>query len=259
MSESSSKRMKGSKVGKGEYRRSTGSMRALRNAMTAGRALRVAPAAAVQMASVQRAETALAMKNAGYVDTNWTNVAFLNANGSAVVQQIGIVSMGAAITQRVGAKIKWKSVQIRGKIFPNSTASQPALGSLLIVYDRYPKGDAVPTPSQILASASSLALLQDSNRTRFVIVRRLDFVCGPATGAAGEPSVADSIHFVDEYIKLRGLSATYIGSDAGVGSGGMGDIRTGALYALPIGDTDGANGHVTATLNMRVRFADIQG
>ena len=247
------------KVGKRKERPSTNSvsMRALYNAKRVGRALNMAPAAAVQVASVQRAETAIAMKNAGYIDTNWTSVAFLNSNGAAVVQQIGIVAMGAAITQRVGAKIKWKSVQIRGKIYPNAGSTTTSLGSLLIVYDRYPKGDAVPTPSQILASASSLSLLQDSNRTRFVIVRRLDFVCGPANGSG--PQVENSVYFVDEYIKLRGLSATYIGSDAGVGSGGMGDIRTGALYALPIGDSDGSTGHVTADLNMRVRFADIQG
>jgi len=257
MSESAYKRSRSSKVGKGEYRRSTGSMRSLRNAMSVGRALRMAPSAAVQMASVQRAETALAMKNAGYVDTAWTSKAFLT---TSLVEQIGIVGMGAAITQRVGAKIKWKSVQIRGKVYPHDAGSVPTLGSLLIVYDRYPKGDAVPTAAQILASASALSLLNDSNRTRFVIVRRIDFVVGPAAGlAAAEPSVSNSVYFVDEYVKLRGLTATYIGSDVAVGSGGMGDIRTGALYALPIGDTVGGNGYVSADLNFRVRFADIQG
>jgi len=257
MSEPATKRNRSSKVGKGEYRRATGaSLRAMHGAKAIGRAMRMAPAAAVQMASVQRAETALAMKNAGYVDTSLSAVAFVT---TSLVQQIGVVSIGSAITQRVGAKIKWKSVQIRGKVYPNADASIPTLGSFLIVYDRYPKGDAVPTAAQILASASATALLQDSNRTRFVIVRRLDFVTGPYAVSATRPSVADSIIFVDEYVKLRGLQATYIGSDAGAGSGGMGDIRTGALYVLPIGDTDGANGHCTCDFNIRVRFADVQG
>jgi len=235
-----------------------GEMRNLMNAKRAGRAMRTTPAAAVQMATVQRAETALAMKNAGYVDVTGTSYSFVT--GTAV-KQIGVVGIGSAITQRIGGKIKWKSIQVRGVIQPEGSSAAPTLSSLIFIYDRYPQGD-VPAATAILASASSLSLLQDSNRSRFVIVRRLDYVTGPATGAAAaEPAVADSIHFVDEYIKLRGLQATYIGSDTGSGSGGMGDIRTGALYVLAIGNTDGATvpPHAVGTLNIRVRFADVQG
>jgi len=157
-----------------------GEMRNLMNAKRAGRAMRTTPAAAVQMATVQRAETALAMKNAGYVDVTDTAYSFVTGT---TVKQIGVVKIGSAITQRIGGKIKWKSIQVRGVIQPESASAAPTLSSLIFVYDRYPQGD-VPAVTAILATASSMSLLQDSNRSRFVIVRRLDYVTGPATGMA---------------------------------------------------------------------------
>lgn len=229
------------------------SMRSLHNAKRVGRALGVAPAAAVQMATVQRAETALAMKNAGYVDNTFSD----QFNTLAVVKHIGIVAQGTTISQRVGGKIKWKSIQVRGQIAPQSTQSAPALATLLFIYDRFPGGD-VPSAADIVLGASSTGMLNDGNRQRFVILRRMDFVVGPYTpGAASGGAVSDSVHFVDEYIKLRGLTATYIGA---TGTGALGDIRTGALYCLSIGSasTD-ADSPFTLNMNMRVRFADIQG
>jgi len=255
MSESSYKRSRPSKVGKGEYRRSTGSMRALRSAMSAGRALRVAPAAAVQMATVQRAETALAMKNAGYVD-------FALAGGvpasTATVSLIATIKQGSAISERIGAKIKWKSIQVRGTMKPGTSQAAPEIASLLFVYDRFPAG-AVPGASAILAAVHANSLLNDANRQRFVIVRRMDYVVGPFTGlAAAEPSVANSVYFIDEYIKLRGLNATYVGT-GGDASGQIADFRTGALYVLPVGSNNTPANSPAIDLNIRTRFADIHG
>jgi len=254
MSEPTSKRSRSSKVGKGEYRRSTGaSLRAMHGAKAIGRALRMAPAAAVQLSSVQRAETAIAMKNAGYVDNTFSD----QFNTVAIVKQIGIVAQGTTISQRVGAKIKWKSIQVRGTVAPQSTQTKPELATLLFIYDRFP-GTAVPTAAEIVLGPSSTGMLNDGNRQRFVILRRLDFVVGPynpvtATGGA----VSNSVYFVDEYIKLRGLMATYIGA---TGSGALGDIRTGALYCVSLGTVESETDcPYTIDMNMRVRFADLQG
>lgn len=255
MSESTGKRARSSKQGTREYRRSTGSMRALRNAMTAGRALRMAPAAAVQVATVQRAETAIAMKNAGFVDTDSSVYSFRTT--STVLKHIGIVPQGASVSSRVGGKIKWKSIQIRGWVEPGGSQAIPVVASFLVIYDRYPNG-GLPSAGDILSVVSAGGMLNDGNRQRFVIVRRLDYVVGPKTGlAAAEPSVMNSVYFVDEYIKLRGLMATYIGT--GTSNGQIADMRTGALYVLPVGSTDTSGEVPVATLTIRTRFADLQG
>lgn len=213
------------------------------------RAISRATAPSVEKA-VARAETRLAMKQAGYVDMNF-------AAGSVAipgfVTQIGIVPIGAGSTQRVGAKIKWKSVQLRGAFTAGTAADKVHKATLLIVYDRFP-GDAKPSVTDILAADTSSGLLNDENRMRFVVVRRIDYMFAPTQQNMPNNGYYD----IDEYIKLKGLPCDYKGG--ATGTGGMGDVRVGALYLVTVGDSVGdMTVNPTLSLNCRVRFADVHG
>jgi hypothetical protein len=241
-----------------------GGMRDLQNAKRAGRSLRMAPAAAVQ-ASVVRAEKAIAMKNAGFVDgaavavtgtvVQYPAVVFASLGGNAQIYQIGVVPQNTTINGRIGAKLLWKSIQMRFTIGPGSAQTVAQRVSLCLVYDRYPQ-NAVAGQGDIFSLDNATSLLNDANRKRFAIVRRFDWMIGPAAGNNG--LVPQSVYAVDEYIKTKGLSAEYKGD---AGQGGMADIRTGALYLVALGSIPLVANTVPEikSLSIRVRFADLQG
>lgn len=229
-----------------------GGLRVLHKATLAGRQMRTNPAnAASLMKAVQRSETKLAMKNAGWVDYASGSLSLVSTGGH--VQPIALVEQGSTANQRVGGKIKWKSIQIRGSVYAGATADLPQNGTVLFVYDRYP-GATKPTVAEILKTDSSNSMLNDGNRNRFVIVRRLDFQFGPV-----QLNYPDSGYFfVDEYVKLKGLPAEYVGT--GTATGDYGDIRVGALLIVATGELPYTAGKSPqAVLNIRTRFADVQG
>lgn len=241
--------------------RKTGKYGDLRRAMQAGRAMRTNPTnAAVLMKAVQKSETRLAMKNAGWKDD------FLNTVPATIpgtILQIAVIPIGTDSSSRIGAKAKWKSVQIRGTFDCGTAQVEPSVGSILIVYDRYPAA-TLPTIATILRADSALAMLNDENKARFVVVRRLNFVT--ASTQQNQPNAGH--YMIDDYVKLKGLPVEYTGTarasdGSGVpGSGAIGDIRIGALYCVVVG-SDGTSGSVTThgscVLNIRTRFADVQG
>jgi len=225
----------------------------LRKAMQAGRALRTNPAtAAVMMKAVQKTETRLAMKNAGFVDSVIGPDQGFQASNNKIFQ-IGIVPQNSTNSGRIGVKIKWKSIQVRALFQFGSTQSVVQSAAIAFIYDRYPNGN-LPLVSDIFATDHSLSLLNDGNRTRFVVLRRMDFVTGPA--ASNYPN--QGMYEIDEYIKLKGLPAEYAGS---VATGSIGDVRIGALYAVYLGSetTTGSTIPGIKTGNIRVRFADVNG
>lgn len=216
---------------------------------SAARAAGRASAPVIEKAVV-RAETKLAMKNAGYVD----QVLGPTTIGTGVpLVLVGTVPMGSGNTQRVGNKIKWKSVQIRGTVFTGASNTGPVKSSMMLIYDRFPP-DSVPSITTVLVTDNCNSMLNDENRNRFVILRRWDWI-----GASSQQNMPNAGYYnVDEYVKLKGLPCDYKGGSTG--SGGFGDIRVGALYLAFTGDANVVPLHQPSiTGNIRVRFADIIG
>lgn len=260
-----------------------GGLREARNAKRAGRAMRMTPTAVAQASmplnQLKKAQLKEAMKQAGFVDTQVSGDGTTGAGSASKwayfiqggkINQIALVTQGAGLSQRVGAKIRWKSIQVRGMILPpqpgsGNNANKPLQATMLFVYDRKPK-DAVPQVGEILANEpsgyiGSNSLLNDSYRDRFVILRRLDF---KASQDASNADTNQTIIPVDEYFKLKSLPAEYNGQTA---TGALGDIRTGAIYLLLVGtgtdlsagDTAPQNNFQLIRCTIRTRFADVHG
>jgi len=183
-------------------------------------------------------------QESGYVD-----LAAYTAAGDSTgsVTLIATVAQGTSVSQRVGKKIRWESIQVRGTVTSASGATWNK-GALIFVYDKRPTG-ALPTVSDILVSPSSYALNNDTNSGRFQILRRLDHLCIGPMGA--NPPNGREGFVIDEFIKVRRPCVFKAG-----GTGAIGDIEEGALYVVAIGQNVIPN-NVTYTCGIRVRYTDI--
>lgn len=222
---------------------------------------------------VKRVMTKQAMKEAGFVDVRLSQYAFISTYAGAEqgLNYIPLVGKGDSINERIGAKIKAKSVQIRGTIVAGTVDNAVDNIAMMLVLDRDPTGTH-PAVSDILSGTEPGAYLNDQNRMRFAILRRWDYQLS-CTGTT--PSLATNAPnqiFVDEYYKFKGVEITYSGA-ASAGTGGIGDIKKNALYLMCIGTRgttlttspvflkgcDEDRTVVTNAAVLRFRFADIHG
>jgi len=180
----------------------------------------------------------------GYVDLA---VATYAMDTTGTVTLLGTISQGAAVTQRVGKRIVWKSVQCRGNIINSSTATTNDV-AYMIVYDKRPTG-SLPTITDILVSASTFSMNNDNNSGRFSILKRVDEqLVGPSTGL--NPFCAK---IADFYLKIKDLPCVY----KSAATGGIGDIEQGALYLVTVGEVAAGTAAASGRFAFRVRFRDI--
>lgn len=221
--------------------RSTASQRAALRGMSMAAAPRAQNYNRPSAASVAKAIAKAG--DTGYHDTNGGDWKF---NTTGHIHLLNNVGPGASVLERVGKKISLKSLQFRGLIQNGPTAVYNK-AALLIIYDKRP-GEALPLISAILMEANSLAMNNDDNSGRFRTLLRKDLIL---SGPRGAPY---GVQPADFYLDLKGAPTVY----KSTGTGGMGDIEQGALYAVCVGD-HGAEADHDAVLygNFRCRFVDV--
>lgn len=187
----------------------------------------------------------VASKETGFVDLAAANYNF-DTTGSIAL--IATVPQGASVNQRVGKKIMWKSIQMRGR-YANGTAALSNDCTLMWVYDRRPTG-SLPAITDILVSASSLSFNNDANSGRFKILKREDFTL---IGNTGTPVLTEvTIRSADCFQKVP-LPAEF----QAAGTGAIGDISLGAIYLVTVGNTAAGTGAAIANVGFRTRFVDV--
>jgi len=187
---------------------------------------------------------AVANKESGFVDLASASYNFNTSGGGPAL--IATIAQGASVNQRIGKKIMLKSIQIRGSAVAASTATTNDC-ALLIVYDRRPTG-ALPAITDILVSANSISFNNDANSGRFKILRRMDFTLAGNTTTMTESFTKN----LDDYIKVN-LPVEF----QAAGTGAIGDISTGALYIVTVGNQAAGTAAASATLAFRTRFVDV--
>lgn len=164
---------------------------------------------------------------------------------------------GADYNQRVGRKTAITSLYIRGFInLENATNMQttntPAGQARLIVFiDWQPNGNT-PTTTALLVTANPIDQLNLDNRDRFKIIADKTFEFEPFIISNGFSISNRSTQRVKLY-KRMGLETIFNdGND-----GDIGDINSGALYMLWIGNwANTTNLRATAHVSTRCRFED---
>ncbi len=195
---------------------------------------------------VVRSGRAALTKESGYVDLAAASYA-MNTTGSLVL--IPTVAQGVSVNERIGKKLRWKSMQIRGSVV-GDTACLTAAGAYLIVYDKRPQG-SLPAITDILDTANQKSFNKDENSGRFRIVRRKDFAVTGNSATAGQ-NTSDTNIVVNDFIDLKGMPAEYMAA----GTGAIGDYSLGALYLVTVGNIAAGTGDAVAGLGIRTRFMD---
>lgn len=175
-----------------------------------------------------------------YKDINQTNYV---ADTTGTVTLINGVSTGSAATQRCGNKVFLDSVHITGRIRSISDLVIRTRCDLYVIWDKQP-GAAVPNMTDFFVESVSGSPKNLDNRERFHVVLR-EFYCIGGKVAAGE-SKDPSIDIVDLHKELD-LRTIYKGDGNAIG-----DISTGAMYLVTIGDqAAGAGGEFRVAVRLR--------
>ena len=140
-------------------------------------------------------------QESGFVDLAAATYA-CNSTGSITL--IATVAQGTSVNQRVGKKIQWKSMQIRGTVQANATTVSNN-SAWLIVYDRRPTG-SLPAITDVLSSATAISFTNDANSGRFQILKRWNDTILGNVGTAGQQTDKSSV-VVDEFLSLRSCLA----------------------------------------------------
>lgn len=180
----------------------------------------------------------------GYVDYAAQGFA-CDSTGSVTL--LNAVGQGASTSQRIGKRISLKSVQLRGSILSKS-ATKEAAAVVMFVYDKRPTG-SMPSMTDILVSSSAYSFNNDTNSSRFRILKRTKRqVIGNETDMTSA-----AFQDADAFLNLKGLPVTY----KDVGTGAIGDIEEGALYMVTIGDKPAGNEACELYGGVRLRYNDV--
>lgn len=169
---------------------------------------------------------------------------------------------GTQFNQRIGRKVVLMSWQMRGKICSDqalefSNGNTVAQNARIIIFIDNQPNNTVPALTDVLTVASSNAFINPDYRDRFKVLADKLFPIGPCVIASGAPYYGgDQVFIVSDFQKMK-VETIYNAGNAGT----IGDINTGALYALFVGDQARPGGGVKigttiATVNLRIRFAD---
>lgn len=179
----------------------------------------------------------------GFVDLAYAAYA---ANTTGSITLLATIAQGAAVGQRIGKKAVLKSIEMHGHLQAGATCTA-AQAAMLIVYDNRPTG-ALPAITDVLNSANSSSFNNDVNAARFRVLRRYNFV---VVGNAATPTTGLEDQKIDEYVKI-GLPITF----AAAGTGAIGDITTGAMYLITVGDIGAGTADADFALGFRTRFTE---
>lgn len=179
----------------------------------------------------------------GYVDLLNPTMEF-DTTGNIFL--LATIPVGASTNQRVGKKIMYASIQMRGRLYARNTATINDT-AFIIVYDKRPTG-TLPAITDVLVSANANSLNNDDNTGRFQIVRRMEHIL---LGNALTPSTGLEMVQLDDFIKFR-RPVVY----KSVGTGAIGDIEEGALYGITVGSNVAGTTAGQAVCSFRVRFTE---
>lgn len=166
------------------------------------------------------------------------------------------IATGDLVTTRDGQKWRDIAVQLRGVITADSTTTV-ALAKWMLVWDAQPNL-ALATVAAILDANSGTSPItqmpnRDGNR-RFTILRSKTYpVCGNDTTAAQQNS--NSIHYVDEYVKLP--SFCEVNTTTGDTTGNIGNRVSGALLLVKMSDRTTGTTAPDFDWTTRVSFLDL--
>jgi len=172
-----------------------------------------------------------------------------NVSSAGTVVLLNGVSQGTDYTNRIGRKIRMKSILYKTTILQLATVSNPTgtIVRVMLIYDNQTNASA-PTVTDVLLTAEVDSPLNLTNRDRFRVLTD-KWVHMPACNyAAGALTTGNTTPKMVKIYKKLNHDVIFGSTGATVGS-----IQTGGLFELIIGNQ---NALVTSDLYCRTRFTD---
>lgn len=201
------------------------------------------------------------------MDTNVAPLSIVNTTSSnSNIDCLNLVQAGTGSWNRIGRKIKLRSLRVKGNITNLYTRSNGDLiGNtvrLLVVWDKQPSGGPIPnfdtmfgvTDQQGAETSDYFSPPSYKTMDRFRVLKEInmDFCPGVLPGADNDTLL--DIKDVDFYLKLGNLETVYQNTS---NPSTIGDINSGALYLiLRAARNSGTTSQATANLDCRLRFLD---
>lgn len=183
------------------------------------------------------------------------------------------IATGAAGHERIGKKVNYRSLHLRGFIYPGTSAAFSSRGiRLLVVYDRQTNGVSPGIADVLLANASAAG--QNSNarlvttglnmgyKDRFKVLIDETFTA-PAANMNGsdiplvgfQPTSSNSFN-VNRFVKLRDLEGIYLNGTMSADYV-IANQLTGGIFMFLISDDTDITGGMIFDWSARVRFEDV--
>lgn len=159
------------------------------------------------------------------------------------------VAQGTDFDDRIGRKYTNVTAQLQGSIQPLDTTTGPTHCRVMVIYDKQPNG-ALPAITDVLTASTSNAFMNLNNRDRFVVLCDHNVTIGGVSNTATQSFAQSPSVFTVNWYKAIKLETICDGI-----TGGVGDINSGTIFLLTIGDqAPGQGGSFVGAL--RIRFTD---
>lgn len=180
----------------------------------------------------------------GFVDLASQNYT-LTTTGAIVL--VATIPQGAGIGQRIGKRAYYKSITIRG-MWSSDTGTTIADAAVLLIYDKRPTG-AMPAITDILTASTPRSFMNDNNTGRFEVIRRWD-TC--FAGNSTTPTTGLEVQNFDHYVPMKKRPIVF----ESAGTGAIGDIDTGAVYLVCVGNAVNPPNGGLLSCTIRTRFTE---
>lgn len=190
------------------------------------------------------APTATARPEMKFVDTTEATYA---ANTTGTITHISQIAPGNTLSGREGNRCILTGVQLRGTVQSNTTTGI-AQATCAVVWDRQPN-NALTTIATIFDAVTSNAFQSVSTRDRFSILGRWNYVL---IGNTTTPTVGREEQSVDVHLNFQ-KEIVFVHDS---GNGAIGNVVTGALLFVTMGDIAAGTADADFTLRIRVYFGD---
>lgn len=174
--------------------------------------------------------------------THDTNFASVSCTNTGSITMLTAITQGNQSINREGLKIHLQSIKTQEVFVNNASATTASLVRRIIFFDQQQHG-TVPSVTDVLESASYLALKEHDKQDRFIIVYDDLFAINANISTLSKAVV------IRKYKTFKGRKTYYIGTDATQASQGKGN-----LYMLLISNQ--ATYHPVLDANVRIRFTD---
>jgi len=186
-------------------------------------------------------------KSTGGSELNFvdTNIGGTDSTTARIVLLNGM-AQGTTASTRIGRRVNLKSFELKFTV-SGGTATTFSTCRYAVVLDRQANA-AAPNFTDIYDSAHPTALRNISNKARFQVLWDSDMlaICGNNTTFTDA-----SRRNVTHYLKIN-VPTQYNAGTAGT----VGDIQTGALYFVAIGDVVSGTTAPVCVGNLRLRYSD---